>query len=163
MLDRDGVINDNQHPVNRPEELTLFPGAASAIARLNQAGLLVCVATNQGGVGLGYMTEEALNAVHARMRALLAESGARIDALQACIHPPDAGCACRKPQPGMLLALQRELGFSAADSFMVGDRETDVEAGMAAGMRTIRIGPGATAADFQAADLPAAVAYILRA
>lgn len=140
ILDRDGVINDNDRPVNHPEELILFADVADAIARLNRANYLVCVATNQGGVGLGYLSEQNLDEIHAHMIRQLTCQGAQIDGLRACVHAPNAGCDCRKPKPGMLLSLQAEYGFDPAASFMVGDRETDVEAGIAAGLRTVRIG-----------------------
>ncbi|QSO53250.1 HAD family hydrolase [Alicyclobacillus curvatus] len=161
VLDRDGVINDNSRPVNLPDELILFPDAASSIARLNQAGFLVCVATNQGGVGLGYLSQEGLDQIHDAMLRRLAEHGATIQRIAACTHAPHAGCSCRKPRPGMLLDLHRQLGFSLDDSFMVGDRETDVEAGIAAGMKTAFIGAGKTTAEFQATSLTGVVDWIL--
>lgn len=162
ILDRDGVINDNSRPVNRPDELILFSDAAESIARLNQAGFLVCVATNQGGVGLGYLSLERLDEIHDWMVQRLAEHGATIDRIAACTHAPHEGCPCRKPKPGMIFDLQTHLLFSFRDSFMVGDRETDVEAGIEAGLQTAFIGNGETKADFQAASLTGVVDWILR-
>ncbi|MCL6516563.1 HAD family hydrolase [Alicyclobacillus sp.] len=161
FLDRDGVINDNRRPVNRPEELVLFPFAGRAIRLLNEAGWRVFVATNQGGVGLGYMTEADLAAVHRRMQALLSDQGARIDDIAACTHRPDAGCGCRKPRPGMLLELARRHGIDLTASYMVGDRDTDVEAGRAAGTRTVFIGEGSVDADIRAKDLWEAACQIV--
>lgn len=140
ILDRDGVINDNRRFANKPQDLVLYPTTAPAIHLLNEAGFLVCVATNQGGVGLGYMKASDLDAVHAEMVRRLERQDAHIDAIRACIHEPRAGCACRKPQPGMLLNLQEELGFELSSSYMVGDRDTDVMAGKAAGTQTVFIG-----------------------
>lgn len=161
VLDRDGVINDNSRPVNRPDELILFPDAAESIARLNQAGFLVCVATNQGGVGLGYLSSEGLDEIHARMIERLAEHGAAIDRIAACTHAPHEGCPCRKPKPGMIFDLQSHLLFSLRESFMVGDRETDVEAGIEAGLKTAFIGTGETKADFRTTSLTGVVDWIL--
>ncbi|SFU82507.1 D-glycero-alpha-D-manno-heptose-1,7-bisphosphate 7-phosphatase [Alicyclobacillus macrosporangiidus] len=162
ILDRDGVINRNERPVNRPDELVLFPRAAEAIRLLNGAGFLVCVATNQGGVGLGYMSEADLKAVHRRMCELLAREGARVDDIVACTHRPDAGCPCRKPKPGMLFALARRHDLHLAASYMVGDRDTDVQAGLAAGTKTVFIGTGPSEAHYEARDLLDAAEWIVR-
>lgn len=164
VLDRDGVINDNREHihVHSPQELVLFPWTAEAIRRLNEAGWLVMVATNQGGVGLGFLTREDLAAVHEALRARLRAEGAVIDEIAACIHAPDAGCACRKPRPGLLYELWRRRPFDVTQSYMVGDRETDILAGRAMGMRTIFVGRGPTTADDRAANLLAAVRIILR-
>lgn len=165
VLDRDGVINDNSQlsnrSVNRAAELILFPDVPNAILRLNRADYIVCVATNQGGVALGYLSAEQLDEIHIHMKRLLTTEGARIDGIRACIHAPHANCSCRKPKPGMLLSLQSEFKFNPAESFMVGDRDTDVEAGIAAGLRTVHIGQDNTKADFQAANLSQAVDHIL--
>jgi D-glycero-D-manno-heptose 1,7-bisphosphate phosphatase len=140
ILDRDGVINDHQRYVNHPQDLILYPTTAPAIRVLNEAGFFVCVATNQGGVGLGYLRESMLERIHAEMCKRLDHDGAHIDDIRACIHAPNDGCDCRKPKPGLLLALQEDLGFDLTHSYMVGDRDTDVIAGQAAGTRTVLIG-----------------------
>ena len=163
VFDRDGVINDNKKPVNRPEQLILFPDAGSTIRRLNEADYVVCIATNQGGVGLGYLSEQGLIEIHESMLRKLASDGAHIDEIAACTHAPNAGCVCRKPNPGMLVELQEHWGFSFEDSYMVGDRETDIEAGKRVGMRTVFIGVAATSADYQARTLSDAVDWILQA
>lgn len=161
ILDRDGVINEHKHFVNHPNDFYLYPDVAQAIVALNTAGLLVCVATNQGGVGRGFLAESTLLDIHEKMRALLAEEGAVIDDIAYCPHSPEAGCACRKPQPGMLFALQERNGIDLASSYMVGDRETDVEAGRRAGTFTVKIGYGSSAADHVAPSLAEAVPWIL--
>ena len=165
ILDRDGVINDNRAivHVNRPDEFVLFEDVPRAIKRLNESGMLVFVATNQGGVGLGYMTSEQLSDIHVEMVRQLNEQGARVDAVAVCTHAPGEGCDCRKPKPGMLQTLQSEFGFCFATSFMVGDRETDVDAGRAVGMRTVRIGRSKTKADFCTPDLTSAADWIIHA
>jgi D-glycero-D-manno-heptose 1,7-bisphosphate phosphatase len=91
------------------------------------------MATNQSGVTRGLYTEATLLAIHQKMQRELDKVGARIDAIEYCIHLPDAGCPCRKPQPGMLLALGQKLGVSLQGVFFVGDRITDIEAALAAG------------------------------
>ncbi|MCL6594492.1 MAG: HAD family hydrolase [Alicyclobacillus sp.] len=161
ILDRDGVLNDNRRPVNKPEELHLFADAARAVRLLNEAGLLVLVATNQGGVGLGYLSAQQLARIHAAMVAQLAAAGARIDGIAACIHRPDAGCSCRKPRPGMLLQLQDQFHLDLRSSYMVGDRAVDIEAGRAAGTKTVGIGREAgPLADYAASSLWDAARWI---
>lgn len=161
ILDRDGVINDHKDYVHTPDDLILFDFSAPAIRLLREAEFSVVVATNQGGVGLGYLTEQALDDVHEKMRAELAEQGAIIDDIVSCIHAPKAGCTCRKPRPGLLYALQARNDLDLSKSYMVGDRETDVQAGQAAGTRTVRIGEGPSAADHVASTLLTAVHWIL--
>ncbi len=165
ILDRDGVINEFRRAVNRPEDLILYPEIAPAIRLLKSRGFLVCVATNQGGVGLGYMTDEQLEEVHDALTAQLAAKGAKLDAIASCTHAPHASCTCRKPQPGLLLQLQRTLHFSLPHSYMVGDRETDISAGVAAGVRTVRIVHGSikikTKANYSAHNLLEAVEWII--
>lgn len=161
ILDRDGVINDHRQYVNSPSDFILFDDAATAIRQLNEHNFLVAVATNQGGVGLGYMSAQALQDVHEFMLSELRDRGARIDEIAVCPHSPHADCPCRKPKPGLLLELQQRLDFTLANSYMVGDRETDVQAGQAAGTKTVRIGKGPTRADYVAANLSDAVQWIL--
>lgn len=164
ILDRDGVINDNSEVihVHEPSEFVLFPQVCEAIALLNHHDYLVMVATNQGGVGLGFLSEQALTDVHQEMIRLLALGNARLDAIAACIHPPKSGCSCRKPKPGLLFQLNELHPFESSRSTMVGDRETDVQAGLAAGMRTVLIGQAPTQADFTADSLYDAVQWILK-
>ncbi len=139
FLDRDGVINEN-HSVNKPEELRLLTGAAKAVALLNRSGFKVFVVTNQGGVGLGYMSKADLDAVHERMIELIAAEGGEIKEIRACTHKPSLGCRCRKPQPGMIVELISKYGVDKTQSFMVGDRDVDVLAGSKAGVKTVFIG-----------------------
>lgn len=165
ILDRDGVINDNRKPVNTAADLVLFDVTASAVRLLNESGFLVVVATNQGGVGLGYLSEAELAEVHRTMVERLAAQGARLDDILACTHAPQDGCACRKPQPGMLRTLAERNHFDLTTSFMVGDRETDIQAGQAAGTRTVYIGRplrSKVTADYNATDLLDAARWITR-
>ena len=142
FLDRDGTINvkaPEGEYVESPGDVTLLPGAAAAIARINAAGIPVYVVTNQRGIALGRMTEDDLAAVHDRLSSLLAEEGAHVDAYYHCPH--DKGvCDCRKPGTAMLERAAREHGVELARSFLVGDAESDVEAGRRVGARTVLLG-----------------------
>lgn len=144
FLDRDGVINEVLNHrvkfVNRPEDLHLLEGVEQAIRQFNEEGWKVCIVTNQGGVGLGYMTEGELGEIHDRLVDLLEASGARVDDIAYCPHKPHEGCACRKPEAGMILELAEAHNISLGESYMVGDREPDVQAGRNAGTRTVFIG-----------------------
>lgn len=103
ILDRDGVINyDSEQFIKSPEEWRPIPGSLEAIARLNQNGYRVVVATNQSGVGRGLFDMTMLNAIHDKMHKACALAGARIDAVFFCPHAADANCQCRKPRSGML-------------------------------------------------------------
>ncbi|WP_411844393.1 D-glycero-alpha-D-manno-heptose-1,7-bisphosphate 7-phosphatase [Salinicoccus sp. HZC-1] len=144
FLDRDGVINEVLSErvkfVNTAEDFHLLPGAGEGIKKLNDAGYKVYVVTNQGGIGLGYMSEEALEAVHQEMEEQLAGFDAVIDSIAYCPHMPQSGCRCRKPKPGMLMDLAKKHGIDLSGSYMAGDREPDIEAGRNAGTKTIFIG-----------------------
>ncbi|ASI81025.1 D-glycero-alpha-D-manno-heptose-1,7-bisphosphate 7-phosphatase [Bacillus pacificus] len=145
FLDRDGVINqvltDRVRFVNKPEDIYLLPGAADAIAIFNRQGYMVLVTSNQGGVGLGYMTQEELLEIHKHMQEKLINenAGAHIQEFAACIHRLKDGCSCRKPEAGMLLQLAQKYDIDLASSYMIGDQETDICAGKKAGTKTIRI------------------------
>jgi len=147
FLDRDGVINrkapEGQY-VTRWEDMELLPRVAEAIARINGAGFLVIVVSNQRCVAKGLITEAGLRSLHERMRAELAAAGARIDDIYFCPHELQEGCDCRKPAPGMLLAAARAHGVDLTRSWMVGDSNLDVAAGKNAGCRTAFIGEHAT-------------------
>ncbi len=149
FLDRDGVLIEDAHYVGCASRVRLIPGAAEAVAALNRAGRAVVVVTNQAGVAKGMFTAAAVEAVHAFLAEQLAGYGARIDAFYYCPHHPEGEvpeyrtrCECRKPGPGMLRAAAAELGLDPARSWMVGDRETDLAAGAAAGCRTVLVRTG---------------------
>ncbi|AHE67776.1 D-glycero-beta-D-manno-heptose 1,7-bisphosphate 7-phosphatase [Legionella oakridgensis] len=140
LLDRDGVINqDSLHYIKSVDEFELLPGSVEAIARLTQAGYRVAIATNQSGVARGYYDEAQLAAIHANLIANVCRAGGRIDRIEYCPHMPDAGCACRKPQPGMLLAIAHAFNCSLANVPFVGDRVSDIQAAMAAGANPIMV------------------------
>jgi len=138
FLDRDGVLNvDSAAFVRSASELSVFPWASRAVARLNEAGYVVCVVTNQSGVGRGFFTEEDLAAVHAKLSAEIAREGGRLDAIYHCPHRPSDGCACRKPAIGMLVRAAEEFDLDLRSSWLVGDSPRDIACGRTACCRTI--------------------------
>ncbi|MDF1827414.1 MAG: D-glycero-beta-D-manno-heptose 1,7-bisphosphate 7-phosphatase [Legionellaceae bacterium] len=136
ILDRDGVINqDSLEYIKSPDEFIFLPGSIQAIVRLNQAGYTVAIATNQSGIARGFYDESILAAIHEKMVRHVEAAGGDIALIKHCPHMPDAGCACRKPQPGMLHMISKHLGQSLEHAIMVGDRVTDILVAKAAGVR----------------------------
>ena len=166
FLDRDGVINRKppRGYVTRWEDLHVLPGTAEAISRLNRAGFLVIVVSNQRCVARGLLTARALEAMHERMRVTLAQAGARIDAVYYCPHEK-SGCDCRKPAPGMLLTAAAAYQVDLLVSWMIGDSDIDIAAGRNAGCRTARLicdgGWATERSDLHAHSLREAVDQIL--
>jgi|SRR5436190_14145267 len=141
FLDRDGVLNRDMTYVCRTEDFSWIEGAIDAVKTLNVAGYLVIVITNQSGVARGFYEEAAVDALHAWMNEQLSHHDARIDAFYYCPHHPEASdgryardCDSRKPGPGMLLRAMREWPVRKAGSFLIGDKQTDVEAARRAGI-----------------------------
>lgn len=166
FLDRDGVLNERAAPhdyVRSADAFRWLPGAAEAIAELESTGFVPVVVSNQRGVARGVVSCETLREIEQRIQADLGERGGHIAAFYYCPHDLDADCDCRKPEPGMLLAAARDLDLDLRQSILVGDDETDVEAGHRAGCFTIRLGPAgvSTSADAQAADLASAVTDVV--
>lgn len=140
FLDRDGTINVEKNYLHRIEDFQFIEGAPEAIKELNRAGYLVLVVTNQSGVARGYFSLEEVDSLHRHLAQRLAAAGAHVDGFYVCPHHPTAGqgelrsvCSCRKGEPGMLLEAAREHGIDLARSYMIGDKEADVEAGERAG------------------------------
>lgn len=151
FLDRDGTMNREVNYLHRPEDLELLPGAAEAVRRFNEAGYQVIVVTNQAGVARGYYTEQDVAALHEYMNGVLKRSGAHVDGFYYCPHHPEYGigayrtvCHCRKPETGMFEMAERQFkeGINKAESYMIGDKLLDVEAGRRYGVRTILVGTG---------------------
>jgi D-glycero-D-manno-heptose 1,7-bisphosphate phosphatase len=167
FLDRDGTVNVKAPAgqyVTSPGDLALVPGAAAAISRLNTASVQVILVTNQRWLS-ALPDVVPYERVHARLEELLAEQGAHLDAAYYCPHAPGS-CRCRKPAPGMLERAAAERRFSLTDAVMIGDRESDIAAGRAAGTATILLSAEPetpTSADYVAADLAEAVLLIFRA
>ncbi|HAZ7571763.1 D-glycero-beta-D-manno-heptose 1,7-bisphosphate 7-phosphatase [Legionella sp. PATHC032] len=138
LLDRDGVINtDSINYIKNVDEFIIIPDSITAIVRLNAAGYKIGVATNQSGVSRGLYSEDDLSAIHHKLKEVVAEAGGKIDAIEYCIHLPEDKCFCRKPQPGMLIALAKKLNCSLDGVSFVGDRISDVQAALAVGARPI--------------------------
>lgn len=149
FLDRDGTINVDTHYPRLPEEVTLAPGAAAAIARLNAVGLPVIVVSNQSGIGRGLVTVDEYERVHARFGALLAAEGARIDATYICPHAPaespdSPACECRKPGTLLYRNAAADHALDLARSWYIGDRWRDVAPALALHGRGILVPSPAT-------------------
>lgn len=131
VLDRDGVINeDSDDYIKSPEEWIAIPGSAAAIARLNQAGYQVVVATNQSGVGRGYYDLATLDAIHDKMRDTVAAEGGEISGIFFCPHSPEEGCDCRKPKPGLIDQIQQAFNMDVSGCYIVGDSARDLVCGV---------------------------------
>jgi D-glycero-D-manno-heptose 1,7-bisphosphate phosphatase len=169
FLDRDGTISEEVGYVNHLSRYRLLPNSLEAIRRLNGAGFLAIVTTNQSGVARGYFTEDLLRQVHQRLLAWMEEGGARLDAIYYCPHHPSEGrppyrvvCDCRKPRPGMIRRAEREHGLDLARSYVIGDTRVDLEAGAAAGVPGIlvRTGYGRGVIEHQGDTLGAAPLHV---
>lgn len=175
FLDRDGTVAEEVGYLNHASRFRMFPFAAAAIHRLNEARLPVIVVTNQSGVGRGYFPESLVQSVNELMAHQLAESSAKIDAIYYCPHTSAENCDCRKPKTGMLDRAAQEHALDLRRSFVVGDRYGDIELARNAGARSILVRTGygegevawhaakwAAQPDFVAEDLAEAADWILR-
>lgn len=143
FLDRDGVINKpvvrngKPYPPASADEFEFLPGVEEAIKKLKNAGFLIIVVTNQPDVARGKQAREVVDAMHEKLDAAL-----RPSAIEVCFHDDVDNCDCRKPKPGMILRAAKAFDIDLKQSYMVGDRWRDVEAGINAGCRTVFIGQG---------------------
>ncbi len=182
FLDRDGTINQEGGYINHQDRFKLLPRTAKAIKLLNQEGIKIMVATNQAGVARGYFKEEMVKIVHQKMQDLLAQEGAYLDAVYYCPHHPDVGegdyrrdCNCRKPKTGMLEKGEKEFGVDLKQSFIVGDKISDIKWGHRVGAKSVMVLTGYGKGEYQyqrhnwdeqpdyiASDLYEAVKWIIR-
>lgn len=181
FLDRDGTMIEDVGYLSRPSQVHWFSFTVDAIALLNRAGFLVCVTTNQSGIGRGHYTEEQLQAIHRQMAAHLENGGAVVDDWFYCPHHPMADievyrsiCACRKPEPGMIRQACERFDIDLARSFVIGDKLLDVESAVRAGARGILVRTGygeeivrahqghVPVAAHVADDLMAAISWVLQ-
>ncbi len=145
ILDRDGVINaDSDAYIKTVAEWQPIPGSIEAIARLSHAGYRIAIASNQSGLARGFFTLSQLNAMHQRLRDLVAGQGGRIAFIAFCPHAPTAHCRCRKPRIGLLEDIAERLGSDLDGIPFVGDSISDIRAARAAGMQPylVRTGKG---------------------
>lgn len=175
FLDRDGTICEEVGYLNHISRLHIYPWAAPAIRRLNQAGLPVVVVTNQSGVSRGLFPESLVGEVHRKLSENLASSGALIDAFYYCTHQLADRCDCRKPLPGLLERAARDRNIDLGRSFVVGDRYADIALAHATGGRGVLVLSGYGRGEFEhhhgewprqpdqvAEDLTEAVNFILK-
>ncbi|QXH43637.1 MULTISPECIES: D-glycero-beta-D-manno-heptose 1,7-bisphosphate 7-phosphatase [Pseudomonas] len=143
ILDRDGVINhDSDAYIKSVAEWIPLPGSIEAIAQLSKAGWTVAVATNQSGIARGYYDLATLDAMHARLRELVAQQGGEVGLIVYCPHGPDEGCDCRKPKPGMLRTIAEHYGTGLNGLWFVGDSLSDLEAAKAVDCQPILVKTG---------------------
>lgn len=155
ILDRDGVINqDSDQYIKSPAEWKPVKGSMEAIARLTQDGYRVVVATNQSGIARGLFDMSTLNAIHDTMHKAASLAGGRIEAIFFCPHAATDGCACRKPQPGLLLEISRRLNIPLAGVPFVGDSLKDLQAAVAAGAQPVLVLTGKGRKTREAGGLP---------
>jgi heptosyltransferase-2 len=173
-LDRDGTLNFDPGYLNHPDQLRLLPGAGQAVARLNRAGFKTVVLSNQSGLARGLVTQEQLEAVHRRLRELLAGDGAWLDGIFVCPHHPDDACSCRKPAAGLVIRAQQELDLAPDRAIVLGDKASDVGLARNVGATAVFVLSGnhpeeeqtlmaerGLVPDFTARDLAEAVKWIL--
>lgn len=170
FLDRDGTITEDGDRYVKVAPPQLIPGAAEALRRLQDAGFLLFVVTNQSGVARGHFTEQDVETYHHRMTTLFAQAGVRFEQIASCPHMPDEGCACRKPDTRFLADAAERYDIDLSRSFVVGDQTTDIEMGTRNGCRTLLVKTGhgggdgisPTAPDFVVANIVEAADKILQ-
>lgn len=143
FLDRDGTLNPDPGYIRSPDQFELFPGVPQALAKLVRAGARLIVVTNQSGVGRGLCSIGELEAIHAKLRRLLDEAAAPLDAVYVCPHHPDDACTCRKPNRGLIDQAVRERGVDLTRSYLIGDQLRDMELAKRVGSRSILVTTGA--------------------
>ena len=169
VLDRDGTLNVEKQYLCDPAELELIPGAIEGLRLLQKHGFGLVVISNQSGIGRGIVSKDVVEAINARLTGLLQREGVKLDGIYYCPHSPDQHCSCRKPSPSMIYQAGKELNFDPAESFVVGDKCSDVEMGKRANAVTILVltgygkqQPMQQRADFVAEDLRQAAAMIVQ-
>ncbi|HEY9035840.1 MAG TPA: D-glycero-beta-D-manno-heptose 1,7-bisphosphate 7-phosphatase [Pseudomonadales bacterium] len=161
ILDRDGVINeDSPDYIKSAEEFVFIPGSVAAIAQLRNAGFTVAVATNQSGLGRGLFDLDDLEAMHEKLHDAVHAAHGAIAGIFYCPHTPDDGCDCRKPKPGLLDAINAELGMPLQGAWLIGDSLRDLEAGVARGCKPLLVRTGKGAATEKKLSAHAALSTI---
>ncbi len=139
FLDRDNTINQDPGYISSPDQVVLLPRVGEALKLLADAGYGLIVVSNQSGVGRGFFTEDAAQAVNDRINECLAPFGVRIDGFYMCFHHPDQACDCRKPGTALFAAIERDFAVDTGRSYMVGDKESDVQFGLNTGIPAIKL------------------------
>jgi D-glycero-D-manno-heptose 1,7-bisphosphate phosphatase len=164
FLDRDGTLNERPEPhrwVTEASEFRILPGTVEGLVRLSRCNLTLVVVSNQRGLTRGAVTEGLLCATEDTLQGELAPHGVRIESFYYCPHEVEADCDCRKPKPGLLMRAAEDLALDLSASWMIGDSETDVEAGRAAGCKTLLLGDHDGGSATAVADsLPAAAQLV---
>src|SRR3954454_17648755 len=158
-MDRDGTLIEDPGYLSDPDGVRLLPGVAEALLGLQERFALGIV-SNQSGVGRGLISPRQASDVHERLAAELPSHGVRLAGAYYCPHRPDEGCDCRKPRTAMLRQAADELDLDLPGSWMIGDKESDVQAGAAVGTSTIRFGPGSSDATAVARSWAEVVAFL---
>lgn len=151
LLDRDGTIIEDRHYLSDPGGVTLLPGALHGLRMLTAQGILAVILTNQSGVARGRITPAQLEAVHERLRSLVAADGVQLGGIFSCPHGPDTACSCRKPAEGLAHQAACALGFALTESVVVGDKASDLELGHRLGVPAILVRTGEGEATLQSA------------
>jgi D,D-heptose 1,7-bisphosphate phosphatase len=156
FFDRDGIVNVSPGPgyVERVDDFHIIPEFIDCAQIARSMGFIIAIITNQRGVARGIMTLEALDEIHATLKDALEKKSIELAGIYSCTHERNS-CNCRKPKPGMLLQAAEEHKIDLAKSWMIGDSESDIEAGQRAGCRTIRVCPAEmqTTADFRVENM----------
>lgn len=139
FVDRDGTLNEDYGYVTTPEQLVVFPGILEALARLNQLEVRVILLTNQSAIGRGFMTTQDFHRIHQKLEDLLRAKDGKIDAVYYCPHHPDEGCACRKPNIGMIQQAADKFSLDLPLCYVVGDKGSDLEAAHRAGIQGVLV------------------------
>jgi histidinol-phosphate phosphatase family protein len=140
FLDRDGVLNKNKDDyVKHISELEIFPFISESIKKLQSVGFKIIVITNQSAINRGLMTEKHLNEIHAKIQSFLIQHNTKIDYFYYCPHTPTENCSCRKPKAGLLLKAIDDFSIDVNNSWFIGDRDSDIQAGQSVGCKTLKI------------------------
>lgn len=142
LLDRDGTLIVERHYLSDPGEVELLPGAVEGLRSMRALGLGLVVITNQSGIGRGFFDETRLREVHEQMTSLLAKDGVVLDGIYFCPHSPSEKCDCRKPKTALVRRAEREIGFDAAEGFVIGDKECDIRLGKQVEATTLLVRTG---------------------
>jgi len=143
FLDRDGVINnDSENYIKSVDELKLIFGVEDVIKKIKDLGFLIIVITNQSAINQGLTTHEKINKIHFEIQNHLKKFDTFIDAFYYCPHRPDENCECRKPKSGLIYKASKDFDIEIQKSWMIGDRDSDIDAGITAGCKTIKIKDG---------------------